>query len=112
MSSPRAAAKTLTTRSAAAAAKTEREADKLGFPVVRDSADTDALEGLDAAPGADTAEEEQQTLVTGDRRLLELAERARALEGPQKDTKLKLLIKQLKELLAEAGPAGRPWSVR
>lgn len=101
VSSPRAAAKTLTTRSAAAAAKTEREADELGFPVVRDSADTDALEGLDAAPGADTAEEEQQTLVTGDRRLLELAKRARALEGPQKDTKLKLLIKQLKELLAE-----------
>ena len=101
VSSPRAAAKTLTTRSAAAAAKTDREADELGAPVIRDSADADTLEGLDAAPGADTEGETEQTAAKGDPRLRELAERAAALEGPERDTKLKVLVTQLKDLLAE-----------
>ncbi|MBB6119495.1 DEAD/DEAH box helicase [Nocardiopsis algeriensis] len=94
VSSPRAAAKTLTTRSAAAAAQSAEEADALGAPLTRDAADADALEGLDTAPGAETAEAETNPL-------LALARRAEALEGPEKDHKLQALLDQLKELLAD-----------
>ncbi|WP_150252491.1 DEAD/DEAH box helicase [Nocardiopsis deserti] len=106
VSSPRAAAKTLTTRSAAAAAKTPEEADALGAPLIRDAADIDALEGMDTAPGAET---ESGTEAGADGRgsgvpkdrLLELAERAEQLEGPEGDLKLKALITYLNGLLAE-----------
>ena len=92
VSSPRAAAQTLRTRSATAEAESAEEADRLGAPITRDAADTDQLEGLDVAPGAltDTAS-----------RLAELADRAEALEGPEGDRKLAVLITQLKALLAE-----------
>ena len=97
VSSPRAAAQTLRTRSATAAAATAEEADRLGAALTRDFSDTDALEGLDVAPGAETGGVE----VDAGRRLAELAERAAALEGPAEDKKLAALVKQLKELLKE-----------
>ncbi|NIL50927.1 DEAD/DEAH box helicase [Streptomyces sp. 2BBP-J2] len=94
VSSPRAAAQTLRTRSAAAVAASAEEADRLGAPLTSDSADSDALEGMDVAPGAETEEHAGS-------RLAELAERAQALEGPTQDLKLKALIKHLKALLAD-----------
>ncbi len=94
VSSPRAAAQTLRTRSAAAVAASAEEADRLGAPLTSDSADSDALEGMDVAPGAETEE-------NAGSRLAELAKRAQALEGPAQDLKLKALIKHLKALLAD-----------
>jgi superfamily II DNA or RNA helicase len=93
VSSPRAAAQTLRTRSAAAIADTAEEADRLGAPLTRDSSDSDAFEGLDVAPGAEIED--------AGARLAELAERAAALEGPTDDRKLATLVKHLKELLKE-----------
>ena len=95
VSSPRAAAKTLTTRSVAAIAKDAQEADELGAPLARDLVDSDQLEGIDTAPGAKTDEERDK------HPLLRLAKRAEELEGPTKDTKLKALITHLKDLLEE-----------
>ncbi|MBJ7000095.1 helicase [Streptomyces sp. CRPSP2-6A1] len=94
VSSPRAAAQTLRTRSAAAVAASAEEADRLGAPLTSDSADSDALEGMDVAPGAETEE-------NAGSRLTELAARATALEEPEHDLKLKALIKHLKALLAD-----------
>ncbi|GGZ02505.1 DEAD/DEAH box helicase [Streptomyces poonensis] len=94
VSSPRAAAQTLTTRSRTAVAASAEEADRLGAPLTSDSADNDALEGMDVAPGAETEE-------NAGSRLAELADRAARLEGPDQDLKLKALIKHLKALLAD-----------
>ncbi|WP_432087414.1 DEAD/DEAH box helicase [Streptomyces sp. bgisy095] len=93
VSSPRAAAQTLRTRSAAAAAASAEEADRFGAPLTRDAADSDSLEGMDVAPGAETDD--------AGARLAELADRAAALEGPEGDLKLKALVKHLKALLAD-----------
>lgn len=93
VSSPRAAAQTLLTRSGAAYATSAEEADRIGAPPTKDSVDNDSLEGTDVAPGADTD-------VT-DARLRELAERATKLEGTTEDKKLAALIKHLKALIAE-----------
>ncbi|MFB6477988.1 helicase-related protein [Streptomyces virginiae] len=93
VSSPRAASQTLRTRSAAAIAASAEEADRLGAPLNSDAADSDTLEGMDVAPGAETDG-------TGNR-LSELAKRAAALEGAEHDLKLKALIKHLKALLAD-----------
>ena len=95
VSSPRAAAKTLRTRSAAAVAASAEEADKLGAPLTSDAADSDTMEGMDVAPGAEISEDDPRS------RLGELADRAQELEGPAKDLKLKALIKHLKALLAD-----------
>ncbi|PWG12293.1 helicase [Streptomyces sp. V2] len=95
VSSPRAASQTLTTRSAAAIAASAEEADKLGAPLNSDAADSDVMEGMDVAPGAETDEHPVKS------RLAELAERASQLEGPDHDLKLKALIKHLKALLSE-----------
>ncbi|SPF04336.1 helicase-related protein [Streptomyces sp. MA5143a] len=103
VSSPAAAAQTLTTRSAAAIAASAEEADKLGAPLNSDAADSDALEGMDVAPGAET----DAGLGAGPdagpvkSQLAELAELAAQLKGPEKDLKLKTLIKHLKGLLAD-----------
>ncbi|MDX3631988.1 DEAD/DEAH box helicase [Streptomyces europaeiscabiei] len=94
VSSPRAAAQTLRTRSAAAIAASAEEADKLGAPLNSDAADSDAMEGMDVAPGAETTEDPRSYLA-------ELADIAEQLEGPAKDLKLKALIKHLKALLAD-----------
>lgn len=94
VSSPRAAAQTLRTRSAAAVAASAEEADRLGAPLNSDAADSDALEGMDVAPGAETEQ-------SAGARLAELADRAAALEGVAGDLKLKALIRHLKTLLAD-----------
>ncbi|WP_116040789.1 DEAD/DEAH box helicase [Amycolatopsis palatopharyngis] len=93
VSSPRAAAQTLRTRSAAATAATVEEADRLGAPLIRDSPDSDGLEGVDVAPGAETDD--------AGARLAELADRAAQLEGTTEDRKLAALVKHLKALLAD-----------
>ncbi|WP_327699703.1 helicase-related protein [Streptomyces sp. NBC_00459] len=99
VSSPAAAAQTLTTRSAAAIAASAEEADKLGAPLNSDAADSDAMEGMDVAPGAETQERADEGPVKS--RLAELADLAAQLKGPEKDLKLKALIKHLKALLAD-----------
>ena len=91
VSSPRAAAQTLRTRSAAALAATAEEADRLGAPLTSDASDSDAMEGVDVAPGAETDE--------AGARLTELADRAEKLEGPDEDHKLAALVKHVKALL-------------
>ncbi|RAO31421.1 RNA polymerase-associated protein RapA [Micromonospora noduli] len=96
VSSPRAAAQTLRTRSATAAAHSPEEADRLGAPLTSDSSDNDALEGLDVAPGAEAAEIEH-----AGGRLAELAEQAAKLEGPTEDRKLAALVTHLKALLKD-----------
>lgn len=93
VSSPRAAAQTLRTRSASAQATTAEEADLLGRPLTHDLADDENLEGLDAAPGADSG--------TAQARLAALADRAEQLEGAEADRKLAALTKQLKALLKD-----------
>jgi superfamily II DNA or RNA helicase len=93
VSSPRAAAQTLRTRSAAASAATAEEADALGAPLNSDAADSDALEGLDVAPGAETDDPGS--------RLAALADRADRLNGATTDHKLAALLKHLKALLAD-----------
>ena len=105
VSSPRAAAQTLLTRSQAAAATSAAEADVLGRPVIADMAD-DNPDGIDASPGADAGELTGTDAKDGGHgparaRLLDLARRAAELEGPEQDKKLKELTKTLKELLAE-----------
>ncbi|HEX7164756.1 MAG TPA: C-terminal helicase domain-containing protein, partial [Trebonia sp.] len=102
VSSPRAAAQTLLTRSQAAAATSAAEADVLGRPVTADMAD-DNPDGIDASPGADdgSAFAGEAHVGSARARLLDLAQRAATLEGPEQDKKLKELTKILKELLAE-----------
>ena len=103
VSSPRAAAQTLLTRSQTAAAATADEADVLGRPVTADMAD-DSFDGIDASPGADdsgTTSIASTTVVPRDASLAVLAVRATALEGPEQDKKLALLIKTVKQLLAD-----------
>ncbi|SCE87761.1 SNF2 family N-terminal domain-containing protein [Micromonospora matsumotoense] len=102
VSSPRAAAQTLRTRSATVAAGSAEEADRLGAPLTSDSSDNDALEGLDVAPGAATGGVDPAG--GGDRagaRLAELAEQAAKLEGPTEDRKLAALVTHLKALLKD-----------
>ena len=94
VSSPRAAAQTLLTRSQTVAATTADEADQLGRPVTADMAD-DNPDGIDASPGAD------DTSAPVPSRLRELAAQAAGLEGPEQDKKLALLIKTVRQLLDE-----------
>jgi superfamily II DNA or RNA helicase len=110
VSSPRAAAQTLLTRSQTAAAATAEEADLLGRPVTADAAD-DNPDGIDASPGAgdvgdtsaDPGDPSADSAAEGGvpARLRELAERAAELEGPEQDKKLDLLIKTVNELLKD-----------
>ncbi|GLW62163.1 ATP-dependent helicase HepA [Actinomadura rubrobrunea] len=96
-SSPRAAAETLQTRAAAAAAETPAEADRLGAAGVMDLVDDEAIEGIDAAPGAD-----DEALPRSARdKLRAMARTAKSLEGPEHDAKLAKLIDVLKELQAD-----------
>ncbi|MGC4768890.1 helicase-related protein [Micromonospora sp. DT44] len=100
VSSPRAAAQTLRTRSATVAAGSAEEADRLGTPLTSDSSDNDALEGLDVAPGAATGDL-AGGVDRGGARLAELAEQAAKLEGPTEDRKLAALVTHLKALLKD-----------
>jgi superfamily II DNA or RNA helicase len=118
-SSPVAAAATLRTRASTAGAGSVEEADRLGRATVLDSSDDDAVETIDTAPGAligPADDGDGGDLNTEDggmppdatanpsgerRRLLELARAAEALVGPVKDRKLRLLIDEVKGLLAD-----------
>jgi SNF2 family DNA or RNA helicase len=96
-SSPRAAAATFQARSATAAAETVAEADELGRVGSYDLVEDEALEGLDAAPGAD-----DETLPKSARdRLRALATEAIALEGKAHDAKLVTMTDEVKALLAD-----------
>ena len=95
VSSPRAAAQTLVTRSQSAAAATAEEADALGRPVTADMAE-DTPDGIDASPGADDTATDVSTTPA---RLRDLAKRAEQLEGLENDNKLALLVKTVKDLL-------------
>ena len=97
-SSPRAAAQTLATRSAALGAETAGEADALGRSAVLDLADDETLESVDAAPGADSSTEAG---TPQQRKLRGFLKRAQALEGAA-DRKLDAITTQVKALLADA----------
>ncbi|HQD69148.1 MAG TPA: DEAD/DEAH box helicase, partial [Ornithinibacter sp.] len=97
-SSPRAAAQTLATRSAALGGEDAAEADALGRSAVLDLADDETLESVDVAPGADTS---AASGTPQQRKLRSFLQRARALEGAG-DRKLDALTAQVKGLLADA----------
>lgn len=97
-SSPRAAAQTLATRSAALGGEDAAEADALGRSAVLDLADDETLESVDVAPGADTS---AASGTPQQRKLRSFLQRARALEGAG-DRKLDAITAQVKGLLADA----------
>jgi superfamily II DNA or RNA helicase len=99
-SSPAAAAATLRTRAATVEATDADEADALGRATVLDAADDEAIEGIDAIPGADDAGEDDGASPQR-RKLLAFAREAEALQGPEHDAKLKALVKQVKGLLKD-----------
>lgn len=96
-SSPRAAAQTLQTRAAAAAAGSPEEADEIGRAIVLDHSDDELTEAADTTPGADSD-------TVGDtgrtRRLRAFRAEALKLEG-KADAKITALVKTVKELLVE-----------
>ena len=101
-SSPAAAAATLRLRAKAAGAADAAEADALGRATVLDTADDEALESLDVVPGTLTAEDDDSTPDSRRRRRLRsMAAAAEALKGFENDSKLALVLKQVKALLAE-----------
>ncbi|MEV8404255.1 helicase-related protein [Streptomyces niveus] len=111
-SSPAAAVRSLNTRAGVEEADTPDEADRTGVLTVSDPADSDGAQSADEVPGvrlrataaaegreADTepaaggVDEEERA------RLVAMAEAAKKLEGPVRDTKLKKLIATLTDLL-------------
>ena len=112
-SSPAAAAATLSTRAATAAATGTEEADALGRAGVLDGTDDDAGDALDTTPGAlvgddgsdDTGdgqgEADGAATSTEARLLRRFARRARDLHGPEKDRKLAALTAVVERLLAD-----------
>ncbi len=96
-SSPRAAAQTLETRSAALSGESVDEADALGRSAVLDQADDESIEATDAVPGADDG---RSTHVAHRKRLRGFLDRVQKLEGA-KDKKLDVLTKEVKTLLAD-----------
>ena len=96
-SSPRAAAQTLRTRSAAAAADSIDDADAIGRSVVLDLSDDEAVEAVDAAPGAVPSD---SWTSPRQRRLREFLRAAEALEGKQ-DNKIIEATRIVKQLLAD-----------
>ncbi len=97
-SSPRAAAQTLATRSAALGGEDAAEADALGRSAVLDLADDETLESVDVAPGADASTESG---TPQQRRLKGFLKRAKELEKAG-DRKLDAITAQVKGLLADA----------
>ncbi len=96
-SSPAAAAATLRTRSTTVETEDADEADLIGERAVLDLDDVDG-EMLDVTPGAD----EGEGVAGGERdRLLRMARRAEALQGPKEDAKLRQAIELVKGLLKD-----------
>jgi hypothetical protein len=77
------------------------EADALGRAAVLDLAADEALESADVTPGAETDAVEAVPGSSQRRRLLAFARDAERLEGPASDRKLGLLVKEVKQLLAD-----------
>ncbi len=96
-SSPRAAAQTLSTRSAALGGEDAEEANALGRSAVLDLADDETVESADATPGADS---ESEPGSAQQRRLPGFLKRAHELEG-KLDRKLDALASQVKALMAD-----------
>lgn len=96
-SSPRAAAQTLATRSAALGSESASEADALGRAAVLDLPDDENLESADVAPGADASPESGSPQ---QRKLRAFEKRAKALAGAG-DRKLATATGQIKRLLAD-----------
>ena len=94
-SSPVAAAATMRRRAANADADDMETADALGRAGVLDGSDDETLEGLDVAPGAETAHTKDA------RRLRDFATRAEAVQGPELDRKLGVLSTQVSKLLKD-----------
>lgn len=106
-SSPRAAEATLRTRAANSEASTIAEADNIGRAAVLDESDDESLEGIDTTPGALVDADESatggpasSTSAAERRRLLNFAQRAADLHGPDQDRKLGSLTQQVKKLIA------------
>ncbi|WP_249645127.1 helicase-related protein [Nocardia sputi] len=99
-SSPAAAEQTLLKRSALASVDKADDADALAVPRVLDGDLDEALEGEDAALGADTTDPDAPDRSTR-RRLRELAAAAAALKGPAADAKLGRLIPILRDLIED-----------
>ncbi|WP_040815990.1 helicase-related protein [Nocardia concava] len=96
-SSPRAAAQTLRTRAAAAAADSVADADAIGRSVVLDLSDDETGETPDSSPGADTGENGSSAT---ERRLRGFLSEARKLEG-KADNKIRALIEEVEKLLEQ-----------
>ena len=96
-SSPRAAAQTLQTRAATAAADSPEEADAIGRAIVLDHSDDETLEAVDITPGAET---DGKSGNAKSRRLHAFRAEALKLEG-KADRKITALVKIVKELLAD-----------
>lgn len=96
-SSPRAAAQTLRTRAASAAAGSTAEADAIGRAIVMDHADDDAVDSADSTPGADTSDTAADATTRKLRGFLRAAEK---LEG-KPDAKVQQLVTTVKGLLAD-----------
>ena len=96
-SSPRAAAQTLQTRAAMAAADSPEEADAIGRAIVLDHSDDATLEAVDITPGAET---DGTSGNAKSRRLQAFRAEALKLEG-KPDRKIAALVKIVKELLAD-----------
>ncbi|MER7049752.1 DEAD/DEAH box helicase [Streptomyces jumonjinensis] len=94
VSSPRAAAQSLRTRSSAAGARSARSGHDPALALIQDAVENDTLEGLDVVPGVDPALGDAATA-----HLAGLAARAERLEGPAADRKLKALIRHVRALL-------------
>ncbi len=100
-SSPVAAASTLRNRASTVDTETPEEADEIGRRTVLDLMSDEAAEGMDIPPGSDTDptdessptdENEQNEKLKNRRRLREMANEAKKLEG-EKDEKLQQAIK-------------------
>ncbi|MFF4763887.1 helicase-related protein [Streptomyces sp. NPDC001292] len=101
LSSPAAAAETLTVRASVAAARSEEEADRIGRAAALELIDDDATEGMDAVPGSLLDTDDIGDGARGSRKLKAFAARAAGLAGPDTDTKLRTLVDEVKGLLVD-----------
>lgn len=98
-SSPAAAASTLRSRAKVADAETSEDAEELGRHAVMDLTDDEPEELMDAVPGADSGEEDEDAHRVR-RRLLEMARSADKLHG-EADAKLQRMIKTVRGLVRD-----------
>lgn len=91
-SSPKAAARTLATRSATLESDSKEQADAIGRSIVLDLPDDESVEAADATPGAEGTKQLGQ--------LTSFKKRAEALTGDN-DPKLKAATKAVKDLLKD-----------